>query len=117
MALNNTQIFQISNKLFPRLHDIMSYFDIEYEEHPNRLSFACPIHGGDNPMGCSIFTDGNTSKGNWACWTQHCEEDYSKSLFGFVRGALANKLRTSQTRFFRISYYILTHIASDILRL
>jgi len=92
MALSNTQIFQISNKLFPRLHDIMSYFEIEYEEHPNRLSFACPIHGGDNPMGCSIFTDGNTSKGNWACWTQHCEEDYSKSLFGFVRGALANKL-------------------------
>ena len=57
-------------------------------EFPNRYSFPCPVHGGDNPEGCSIFTDGDSSKGNWSCWTQHCEEDFTSNLFGFVRGVL-----------------------------
>jgi DNA primase len=31
-----------------------------------------------------------TAKGNWQCWTNHCEDDYTNSLLGFVRGALSN---------------------------
>ena len=59
-------------------------------ELPNRYSFPCPIHGGNNSEGCSIFTDGHSSKGNWKCWTQHCEEDFTSNLFGFVRGVMAH---------------------------
>ena len=64
---------------------------VEYVEFPNRFSFPCPIHGGDSPEGCSIFTDGDSVIGNWQCWTAHCEEEWNKNIFGFVRGVLSHR--------------------------
>ena len=90
-TLTKNQIYQICEKLVERLPDLLRSLDIEYVEYPNRYSFACPVHGGDNPEGCSIFTDGLTSKGNWQCWTNHCEDDFTNSILGFVRGALTTK--------------------------
>lgn len=89
--LTKNQMVQISDKLFDRLPDLLRLFNIDYVEYPNRYAFPCPIHGGDNPEGCCIFTDGISSKGNWQCWTQHCEEDFNKHVFGFVRGVLSEK--------------------------
>jgi len=90
-TLTKNQIFQICENLVERLPELLTSLEIEYVEHPNRYSFACPVHGGDNPEGCSIFTDGMTSKGNWQCWTNHCEDDYTNSIFGFVRGVLSER--------------------------
>ena len=90
-TLTKNQIFQICENLFERLPDMLRALDIEYVEYPNRYAFACPIHGGDNPEACCIFTDGLTAKGNWSCWTQHCEEDFTSSLLGFVRGTLSQQ--------------------------
>jgi 5S rRNA maturation endonuclease (ribonuclease M5) len=73
----------------------MVYFDIDYVEYPNRLAFPCPVHGGDNPEACCVFTDGMTQKGNWACWTHHCEEEFANNLFGFVRGCLSERRKKS----------------------
>ena len=89
--INNQQILKLSNQLFTKLPQLLKYFNIDYIEYPNRFAFACPIHGGDNTEACTIFTDGNTAKGNWNCWTNHCEEDFSRNLFGFIRGVLSNK--------------------------
>ena len=89
--INNQQILKLSNQLFTKLSQLLKYFNIDYIEYPNRFAFACPIHGGDNTEGCTIFTDGNTAKGNWNCWTNHCEEEFSRNLFGFIRGVLSNK--------------------------
>jgi 5S rRNA maturation endonuclease (ribonuclease M5) len=49
------------------------------------------VHGGDSEEGCCIFTDGNTTKGNWCCWTNHCEEEFIKTMFGFVRGVMSER--------------------------
>lgn len=49
------------------------------------------MHGGDSEEGCCIFTDGNTTKGNWCCWTNHCEEEFIKTMFGFVRGVMSER--------------------------
>ena len=89
--LTKNQIYQICERLFDRLPELLSSFEVEYVEYPNRYAFACPIHGGDNSEGCCIFTDGMTQKGNWSCWTQHCEEEFANNLFGFVRGVLSEK--------------------------
>jgi hypothetical protein len=67
----------------------MEKLNIEYVEHPNRLSCACPVHGGDNENACTIFTDGDSIRGNWRCWTHQCEQEWTNSLFGFVRGVLS----------------------------
>ena len=61
-TLTKNQIFQICENLFERLPDMLRALDIEYVEYPNRYAFACPIHGGDNPEACCIFTDGLTAK-------------------------------------------------------
>ena len=93
--LTNSQISAISSELLLKVDYLLAYFDVEYVEYPNRLAFACPIHGGDNPEACCIFTDGLTQKGNWSCWTQHCEEEFANNLFGFVRGCLSQKRNKS----------------------
>ena len=71
-------------KLLDRLH-------IDYTFSKNRYFFSCPVHGGDNPTGCTIFSDDNLC---WKCWTGGCHDQYGSGIFGFVRGALtklANK--------------------------
>lgn len=93
--LTKNQISAICNEMFPKLPSLMVYFDIKHVEYPNRYAFPCPVHGGDNPEGCCIFTDGMTQKGNWSCWTRHCEEEFANNLFGFVRGCLSQKRNKS----------------------
>ena len=87
--LTQNQILTICDKLSEHIPSLLEYFEIESIEYPNRHSFPCPIHGGDSPEGCSIFTDGDTATGNWRCWTNQCEQDYQSNIFGFVRGVLS----------------------------
>lgn len=89
--LSQQKISSLCDELLNVLPAVLEYFDIEYLEYPNRLAFPCPVHGGDNPEACCVFTDGMTQKGNWSCWTHHCEEQFANNLFGFVRGCLAYK--------------------------
>lgn len=77
--------------MFERVETLLAYFGVDHVEFPNRLAFACPIHGGDNSEACCIFTDGMTSKGNWKCFTHSCEEQYINNMFGFVRGCLSRR--------------------------
>jgi len=87
--LSNQKISSICNELFNNLEKLLTYLDIEYVEYPNRIAFPCPVHGGDSPEACCVFTDGTTSKGNWQCFTRSCQEEYVNNLFGFVRGVLS----------------------------
>lgn len=77
--------------MFERVESLLAHFGVDHVEFPNRLAFACPIHGGDNREACCIFTDGMTSKGNWKCFTHSCEEQYINNMFGFVRGCLSRR--------------------------
>jgi len=71
--------------------DVLTYFEIEHEVYDNRIAFACPIHGGDNPNALTIFTTGDQSVGNWRCWTHHCEQEYKQDILGFVHGVLCSQ--------------------------
>lgn len=88
--LDQKTISSICNELFDVLPRLLEYFDIDFVEFPNRYAFPCPVHGGDNSEACCVFTDGLTQKGNWSCWTHHCEEEFANNLFGFIRGCLTN---------------------------
>lgn len=90
-TLTKEKISSLCDETFLKVHSLLDYFNIEYIEHPNRLAFSCPVHGGDNPEGCCIFTDGLTNQGNWSCWTHGCHEEYVNNLFGFVRGCLSEQ--------------------------
>lgn len=97
MTLTQNQIYKICNNLAEdhNITRLMDKLDIDYVQHPNRMSCACPVHGGDNEAACTIFTDGDTIKGNWRCWTHQCESEWTNSLFGFVRGVLSYRQNRS----------------------
>lgn len=83
--LTQKKIIDISIKLSHRLDDLLKVLKIDdIIDYDNRISFACPIHGGDNPEGCAVF-----KTGVWQCWTRQCHEEFHKSMFGFVRGVLS----------------------------
>mgnify|MGYP001377646347 CR=1 FL=1 len=88
-TLSQPEIAKVCDMLSERVDELLDRFGVDYVEYPNRFSFPCPVHGGDSPEGCTVFTDGDTVKGNWKCWTCHCEEEWKDNIFGFVRGSLS----------------------------
>lgn len=86
--ITNQQISQLSKGLFERLPDLLDKFDIQYSSNERMYTMACPVHGGDNLNACTIFIDGAP---NWSCWTHSCQEEFKKTLFGFVRGVLSHR--------------------------
>lgn len=88
-TLTQNQISAACDALADCIPEVLDKLGIEYVEYPNRYSFPCPIHGGDNPEGCSIFTDGEDVVGNWKCWTSGCEQDHAQNIFGFIRACLS----------------------------
>ena len=88
-AENRNTIKMLSSKLMERITDLLDYFEIEHEVYDNRIAFACPIHGGDNPNALTIFTTGDHSVGNWRCWTHQCEQECKQDILGFVQGVLS----------------------------
>ena len=73
-SLDQTKISFMSEKIFENIQIFLDMFDIKYKNVQNYISAPCPIHGGDNPTAFCMYLDGNTLKGNWCCYTHHCEE-------------------------------------------
>ena len=84
-TLTQSELCDVSNKMALCIPKLLDLFKIEYEEHPDRFSFPCPVHGGDNPVGCALYHNGI-----WQCWTRNCHEDFNNNIFGFVRGVLSH---------------------------
>lgn len=68
-----------------KIPEILERLGIVYSFSKERYFFPCPVHGGDNKSGCTIFAD---DKLCWKCWTHACHEEYGSGIFGFIRGAL-----------------------------
>lgn len=49
------------------------------------LRGCCPIHGGDNQSALTLYE----KFGVWKCWTHHCEEEWGKSMFGFIKALIS----------------------------
>lgn len=82
-------IESISTKLIEYIADVLDELEIRYVVYDNRVSFACPVHNGDNPEGSSIFTKGI---GNWQCFTHQCHSNYGTnsgaSIIQFVQAVI-----------------------------
>jgi len=78
-------IEDLSTKLLDVVADLLDEFDVKYQDHDNRIMFACPIHDGDNPTGSSIM---KTGVGNWKCFTNECHEQHGSSILQFTQALL-----------------------------
>ena len=72
-----------------RLEIILDYFSIDYKIHKNKITFPCPIHGGDKSNGASVLTNSAYGTGIFKCWTNNCHEEYGKTVLGLIRGVLS----------------------------
>lgn len=112
-TLTKEKISSLCDEVFLKIHSLLERLEIDYVEYPNRLAFPCPVHGGDNPEACCIFTDGLTNQGNWACWTHSCHDEYVNNLFGFVRGCLSYK-KGKPVSMHETSQFLCEFIAKDL---
>jgi 5S rRNA maturation endonuclease (ribonuclease M5) len=81
---------KISGLLVNRLEDLLDQLGVDYSAMGDSFVGPCPVHGGDNPMAWNIFTSGDFSRGNWVCYTRHCEKhkDTPNNILGFVKGVM-----------------------------
>lgn len=93
MNLSYGHYHYIGSLAVERIEDILQHLGVSYTKRGNRLSGACPVHGGDNYSAWHVFTDGNTTKGNWSCYTHNChhQSKYGKSFIGLIRGILSHQ--------------------------
>jgi 5S rRNA maturation endonuclease (ribonuclease M5) len=79
----------ISELLIENITDLFDHFGLDYQDSIRSISFACPIHDGDNEYGCSIL---KRDIGNWKCYTAQCHEQYGTangaSILQFVQALL-----------------------------
>lgn len=79
--------YNVDDICIRHIKELSAVFDIKYVSGRNRIILPCPVHGGDNPNGCTLFLD---SPPNWKCWTKHCESS-GKSISNFFRLLLQKK--------------------------
>lgn len=82
----------LTYKLVENIENVLNNLGITvYNRYNNRIAMPCPIHGGDNDEGCTIFLKpkhGTNIVGNWRCWTHGCQEG-NNTLLGFIQQVLS----------------------------
>lgn len=112
--VSREKIYSICSELSDKVPALMQALNIDFMEFPNRVTFPCPIHGGDNGEGACIFIDGSKTKGNWRCWTHCCEKDFGQNMIGFIRGVLSKK-EGKEVNFYRALNFSLSFLNKKIL--
>lgn len=83
----NQQVLQISRKINDDVELVIDSLGLSYDRQFDKLFLPCPVHGGDNPQGCTIFLDGQP---NWVCWTRGCHEEHKKNILGLIEAVLGD---------------------------
>lgn len=112
--MSREKIYSICSELANKLPELLDSLKIDYNQFENRITFPCPVHGGDNNEGACIFTDGTKSKGNWVCWTHSCEKDHGKNIIGFVKGVLSSR-QNKEVSFYTAINYCLSFLNKNLL--
>lgn len=83
-------LIALCKKITPHIEELFSVLKIEMYTNGSSFSGRCPIHGGDNPGGLSVYLH-NDGCYLWTCFTHHCEDVFNRSLIGLVRGILSHR--------------------------
>lgn len=91
--MTTEQINILCQECCERITDILDHFSVDYMTNHKRVFGPCPIHGGDNPNGWSLYVNEHydDTKGIWKCFTHQCHEDWGADFIGFVRALLSNE--------------------------
>lgn len=83
----------VSEKIAQEIDRIIDFFSLDMRKCGDLYSGPCPVHGGDGKTACNIYpNEDRENQAMWICCSHQCENIFYKSMFGFVRGVLSNKL-------------------------
>ena len=74
-----------------RLDELVESLNVDLARNSKMFIGCCPVHGGDRRDALRLYHEGHTTRGNWVCYTRHCESHFNRSLLGFVRGVLSHQ--------------------------
>jgi 5S rRNA maturation endonuclease (ribonuclease M5) len=81
----------LSEKIVSRLDEILDCLGVRVRKCGNSYrQNECVIHGGDNPTALVIYENENQMP-VWKCFSHHCEQFFSCSLVGLIRGILSHQ--------------------------
>lgn len=72
-----------------RLEELLDQIGLDYFQRWERNVYRgpCVAHEGDGPN-MTVYTNGDEVPISWKCWSRNCEQEFTSSLVGLVRGAL-----------------------------
>ncbi len=82
---------KVNDTISQNIELFLDYFNIEYIRYQNRVSMSCPIHTSSKAESLSVFTSGETSVGNFVCWTHHCESEVGRGAVNLITELLRIK--------------------------
>jgi len=88
--MNNGQMLQVCNLLSEKIDEIIVKLNLRLRKSHRYYVGCCPVHGGNNFSAFNLYYTGNIKKGNWNCWTHHCERHFYSTIVGFIRGVLSH---------------------------
>ena len=85
------KISEIQEMVSYRAEEFFDFLNLDYYNCGRYLAGPCPVHGGDNRTAFNFFTEGESNKCNWICYTHHCERPlksggFGNNLVGLIRG-------------------------------
>jgi 5S rRNA maturation endonuclease (ribonuclease M5) len=111
MKMEKLNFDAITAQLVPRAEEILKHFRVDYSKNGNRLILPCPIHGSDNFNSLNVYLDGEKRKGNFVCWTKHCEQ--SGDSFLFIIKALLQKNTSKKVTIYSAVDFLEKHFGID----
>ena len=79
---------QIKKYLNENAELVFKELGMNCEVFNDNIYSTCPVHeGSDNPRAFSF----SKTKCMWKCWTRDCQLEYSRDIFGVIRGALSQQ--------------------------
>lgn len=85
---DQVRLQMLSLMLCNRLDDLFGELGVGLRKTSRMYYGCCPVHGGDRPDAFNLYTGGDVP-GKWVCRTRHCEEQFRRTIIGFVRGMLS----------------------------
>lgn len=89
--LTQAQLLQLGYDVADRFDKVIKLFRLDLSDEGNAYVGPCPVHGGDSPNAFNLYKEGRNNRGNWACYTHHCEKEFTNSPIGLIRGLLSHK--------------------------
>lgn len=103
---SQSELNQINDIVCDDIQLLVDDLGLELYVKDNKLVGPCYIHDSDNEHSFQMYTSGHTRRGNWVCFTNHCQNKFYPNVIGFCRGILSNRSGEEKISFIKTVDYL-----------